>query len=51
MTFSKTCPVCKQFFSSLVSYMSHIKSDHAKIPPKDFLKDNNELTWSFRTTD
>ena len=48
MGFSKTCPICMQNFFSLLTYMSHIKSNHNKISPKEFTKNNNELKWSFR---
>ena len=48
MSFSKTCPICKQFFSSLVAYMSHIKTNHNKVHPDEFIKNNGELKWSFR---
>ncbi len=48
MVFSKTCPICKMDFTSLVSYMSHIKDKHAKVNPEDFVKNTDELKWSFR---
>ncbi|MCA9811799.1 MAG: hypothetical protein KC483_02935 [Nitrosarchaeum sp.] len=48
MTFSKTCPVCKQDFLSLVNYVSHIKKDHDKVSPEEFVKNQGELKWSFR---
>ncbi|MFQ5475514.1 MAG: hypothetical protein ACE5DT_00600 [Nitrosopumilus sp.] len=51
MGFSKTCPLCLQSFSSLAIYMSHIKSNHSKISPEAFVKDNNELKWSFKQND
>jgi hypothetical protein len=47
MVFSKTCPACKQDFFSLVNYMSHIKNNHGKIHPEEFMKSNVELKWSF----
>jgi hypothetical protein len=51
MGFAKTCPLCKQDFISLVTYMSHIKSNHGKISPEEFVKDDGELKWSFRNDD
>jgi hypothetical protein len=48
MGFAKTCPRCSQDFISLVTYMSHIKNNHGKISPKEFVKDDGELKWSFR---
>ena len=51
MGFSKTCPLCLQNFFSLVTYMSHIKSNHSKVSPKEFVKYNTELKWAFRKND
>ncbi|WP_179372159.1 hypothetical protein [Nitrosopumilus ureiphilus] len=51
MVFSKTCPICKQDFISLETYMSHIKSNHDKVRPEEFVKSNGELKWSFRSND
>lgn len=48
MVFSKTCPICKLNFISLVSYMSHIKDKHAKVHPENFVKKTEELKWTFR---
>lgn len=48
MGFSKTCPICKNDFSSLMTYMSHIKSNHSKTSPEAFVKDNHELKTGFR---
>jgi len=48
MGFTKTCPICKQDFFSLVSYMSHIKKNHDKESPEAFVKENGELKWSMR---
>ena len=47
MGFNKTCPICKQNFLSLFVYMSHIKSNHDKVPPDIFAKDNSELKWTW----
>ena len=51
MAFSKTCPVCRQDFVSLVAYMDHIKINHNKVPPEEFVKSSGELKWSFRSDD
>jgi len=48
MGFAKTCPICTQDFSSLVTYMSHIKNNHNKESPTAFVKEKGELKWSFR---
>jgi len=48
MVFNKTCPICNQFFASLEIYMSHIKSDHSKVHPEEFIKKHGEVKWSFR---
>ncbi len=48
MGFSKTCPLCQKPFSSLVNYMVHIKNNHSKESPEAFLRDDKELTFSFR---
>ena len=45
MSFSKNCPVCNEFFSSLVSYMEHIKDKHGDMSPESFLKNDKELTF------
>ena len=49
MVFSKTCPLCKTDFISLVNYMSHIKKNHDKVPPEEFVKKHDEVKWSFRS--
>jgi len=51
MVFSKTCPICRQGFDSLEIYMSHIKSNHDKVRPEEFVKNSGELKWSFRSDD
>ena len=51
MGFTKTCPICTQDFFSLVTYMSHIKSNHNKEAPTAFVKEKGELKWSFRNDD
>lgn len=51
MVFSKTCPICNQDYVSLETYMSHIKSDHSKLRPEEFVKNSGELKWSFRSDD
>jgi len=51
MGFSKTCPLCKQTFLSLVTYMSHIKSNHDKVSPDILTKDTVELKWSWTKND
>lgn len=48
MGFTKICPICNQKFSSLVNYMSHIKSDHSEVSPEEFVKSHEETKWSFR---
>jgi len=49
--FSKKCPVCNENFSSLESYMEHIKNYHGKERPEKFVKKNDEIKWSLRDTD
>ncbi len=49
MAFGRICPLCKQNFFSLVTYMSHIKNSHSKIPPEEFVKTEVEIKWSFRS--
>jgi hypothetical protein len=51
MGFTKTCPICKQDFFSLVTYMSHIKNNHSKESPNVFVKEKGELKWSLRNDD
>ncbi|HSB83101.1 MAG TPA: hypothetical protein VLD64_01260 [Nitrosarchaeum sp.] len=51
MGFSKTCPLCKQTFLSLVTYMSHIKNNHNKVSPDMLTKDTVELKWSWTKND
>ena len=51
MGFSKMCPICKQGFVSLVNYMSHIKNNHSKVSPEEFVKNSGELKWSFKNND
>ncbi len=51
MGFDKTCSICKQVFSSLENYMSHIKNQHDKVRPEEFVKDSGELKWSLRGDD
>jgi hypothetical protein len=46
--FNKTCNVCKQNFSSLVTFMSHIKNEHSKEEPSAFVKNSDEIKWKFR---
>ena len=48
MGFSKSCPICNQDFGSLVNYMSHIKNNHEKVSPEEFVRSNEETKWSFR---
>ena len=48
MGFSKKCPVCEQDFSSLTTFMSHIKEKHDKVPPEALASERTELKWSFR---
>ena len=49
MGFNKKCPRCTQVFVSLETYMSHIKNNHSKESPEEFVKNNGELKWSFRS--
>ena len=51
MTFTKTCPVCNKNYSSLVTYMSHIKNNHSKEPPETFVRESGELKWKLRSDD
>ncbi|QUC64121.1 hypothetical protein NsoK4_06635 [Nitrosopumilus sp. K4] len=51
MAFSKTCPVCKQDFSSLLDYTLHIKDSHSKAHPEEFVSNKEEIKWSFRQQD
>jgi len=51
LMFTKKCPVCNETFSSLESYMEHIKNNHSKELPEKFVKKNEELKWSLRNTD
>ena len=51
MAFSKICPICNQDYSSLVTYMSHIKNDHSKEPPESFVREPGELKWRLRSDD
>lgn len=51
MAFTKTCPLCKNNFVSLETYMSHIKTNHDKVRPEEFVKSSGELKWSFRSDD
>lgn len=48
MEFSKTCPLCKKQFSSIITYMAHIRNKHSKVSPEEFVKNTDELKWSFR---
>lgn len=50
MVFSKICPICKEEFLSLVDYMTHIKNKHSKVPPEYFVRNSEELKWSFRNS-
>ncbi|MGY5149930.1 MAG: hypothetical protein ACW9W3_07685 [Candidatus Nitrosopumilus sp. bin_68KS] len=51
MVFTKTCPICKHDYASLENYMSHIKTNHDKVRPEEFVKSSGELKWSFRSDD
>jgi len=51
MTFSKICPSCNEKYSSLVTYMSHIKNNHSKESPESFVKESGELKWTLRSDD
>jgi len=51
MGFTKTCQLCNQNFSSLVTYMSHIKNNHSKEPPETFVREEGELKWRLRNDD
>ena len=48
MGFTKTCPVCKKVFFSLVDYMSHIKNNHKEEHPEIFVRKDGEIKWSLR---
>jgi len=50
MSFSKTCPLCNHEFVSLGDYMYHIKNNHAKVSPEEFVRKHGELKWAFRNT-
>ena len=51
MGFAKTCPVCNENYSSLVTYMSHIKNNHSKESPETFVRESGELKWRLRNDD
>jgi hypothetical protein len=51
MVFTKTCPVCNENYSSLVTYMSHIKNNHSKESPETFVRESGELKWRLRSDD
>ncbi|QLH02742.1 hypothetical protein C5F47_03815 [Nitrosopumilus cobalaminigenes] len=51
MGFAKTCPVCNENFSPLVTYMSHIKNNHNKESPQTFVREAGELKWRLRNDD
>ena len=51
MGFIKTCQLCNQNFSSLVTYMAHIKNKHSKEPPETFVREEGELKWRLRNDD
>ena len=51
MGFTKTCLLCNQNFSSLVSYMSHIKNNHSEESPEIFVRKEGELKWRLRNDD
>jgi hypothetical protein len=51
MGFTKICPLCLKNISSLDAYMAHIKNEHRNTSPKEFVKPEGELKWSFRTDD
>ena len=51
MTFSKTCPICEQDFTSLVDYMSHIKNNHSRESPSTLVREEGELKWRLRNDD
>ena len=48
MVFGKICPLCKQNFFSLATFMTHIKNSHPKTPPEEFVRKEGETKWSFR---
>jgi len=51
MGFTKICPLCSQVFVSLETYVSHIKNNHSKESPKEFVKKYGELKWSWRNNE
>ncbi len=51
MSFSKNCPLCQHEFVSLNDYMYHIKTDHNKVSPEEFVRKHGELKWAFRNAE
>ena len=51
MAFSKICSLCNHEFTSLENYMSHIKNNHEKVSPEEFVRQHGELKWSFRNAE
>ena len=51
MPFNKICPMCNQDYSSLVTYMAHIKNNHSKESPESFVREPGELKWRLRNDD
>ncbi|MGH2612642.1 MAG: hypothetical protein ACRDFB_06280 [Rhabdochlamydiaceae bacterium] len=43
--FEKDCPVCKQRFTSLLEYTTHLSKDHGNIPTEKIFKMNQEEKW------
>jgi hypothetical protein len=44
--FEKDCPICKQRFTSLLEYTTHLSKDHSDIPIEKILNMNKEEKWS-----
>jgi hypothetical protein len=44
--FEKDCPICKQRFTSLLEYTTHLGKDHGDIPIEKILNMNHEEKWS-----
>ena len=46
--FSKQCTACNKSFSDLMEYMTHLRTDHKDITPKQILAMGEEAKWKLR---
>ncbi len=51
MVFSEIYPICNENYSSLVTYISHIKNNHSKESPESFVRELGELKWRLKNVD